>query len=658
MNLLDKMEIDIFDLMKEEARFVGSAFALTYDKLSLLTNDADKRKVNGIPHSSFLLAFYSNNATNDNKEALLLRVLSPIKIPTDNEMVSTMIEYYKEGIDTADQSSELDDFTRFDMSFAGLECRILGTFYRDGKTGNLRFGSDVENFYSPNNYKVYKPTSEVLNKIVNFYDGAEGDTIRIGKVRFSSSMRYQSEEDGVEVRIDPLDLIGKRTALFGMTRTGKSNTVKKIIEETVSVNRKIEQSNEHIVNNLGNKKVGQIIFDINGEYANKNHQDDASIFEKFSDDVVRYSVVRKEGFKVMKINFYRDVLTGFEYVKAHFENLSNNDYMGSFLEIQLCNDEQLELLEKEDSSSYTRISRVVAAYKCVLHKAGFEQKDLTIRFPGRQELNELSGKMINPTGGVSLDDACLWFAGIWENYTDSKNEFFQNYKKNKGKEWADEDLKSVLKVLFRSGEGKKIGSSTISGFKKLEPIRSFHTSTVHTSYENEVLGELRDGKIVIIDLSQGDPMIQKINSERLSKRIFSDSMKMFTNNESERHNFIQFYFEEAHNLFPKQTETDLTNIYNRLAKEGAKLRLGITYATQEVSSISKNILKNTQNWFISHLNNSDETKELRKYYDFCDFTDALVRYSDNSDKGFARIKTFSSSFVVSTQIDKFTDEEK
>ncbi len=144
-------------------------------------------------------------------------------------------------------------------------------------------------------------------------------------------------------------------------------------------------------------------------------------------------------------------------------------------------------------------------------------------------------------------------------------------------------------------------------------------------------------------------------SELICIQIFQSSLNRFIKNEA--NNYVQVYFEEAHNLFPKKESKDLSQIYNRIAKEGAKLDIGLIYATQEVSSISANILKNTQNWFISHLNNVDETYELKKYYDFADFTDSLIKFSASIDKGFVRMKTYSNPFVVPVQIDKFTAKE-
>jgi hypothetical protein len=669
VNLTDKItelaSINLFERNDktgelQTGRFVGRPFHLNYHEAHVLINDSWKRKASGIPQGSFLLAYYENEKTVS--EALLLRVLEPASLPTDRDVVSSMIEYFKDNLRTAGSESQLDSYTRYEFSFSGLKCRTLGTFYRDAN-GRMQFGADVENFYSAHNYSVIKPNDDVLERIANFREGettGKPTDIRVGRVRYSSTRRFQAQEKEVPVYVSPKDFIGTRTALFGMTRTGKSNTAKKVIQATVQINNEapytLGQSgngtpDEHLdpFTDAGVPKhpAGQIIFDINGEYANPNLQDEGTaIFEMYEDRTQRYSVIRKPGFKVMKVNFYRDILSGFELVRSHLIDDTSN-YVQSFYSVDLSKPEDYD----DNGSAKVRHDRRVAAYLCCLHQAGFNAPDgFTVSFKGNKDLNKLvKDEGLDPSGGITLEEAIDWWTTIWDEY--GSHDHFSKYKRKKGREWADEDLKAILAFLTR----KKVpgGSGTVEGYRKLRGIRNLHTRTVGKAFEEEIVEELRDGRIIIVDLSQGDPQIQRLYSERICRRIFQDSMDRFIRNKPS--NFIQFYFEEAHNLFPKKDDKDLSQIYNRLAKEGAKLNLGLIYATQEVSSISANILKNTQNWFISHLNNDDETKELRKYYDFGDFADSLVRFSASNDKGFVRMKTYSNPFVVPVQVDRFPE---
>src|SRR5690606_5476546 len=114
----------------------------------------------------------------------------------------------------------------------------------------------------------------------------------------------------------------------------------------------------------------------------------------------------------------------------------------------------------------------------------------------------------------------------------------------------DEDLKALLVMLTRKKvPGKSAG---VSGYRKLQPIKEYHSPSNTSSFEDEIVGQLRKGQIVIIDLSQGDPNLQATYSERICRRIFTDGMKRFVDNEAA--NYIQLYFEEAHNLFPKKDD--------------------------------------------------------------------------------------------------------
>lgn len=625
--------VDLFADARDPATFVGRPFYFDYSSVKLLVNDAWKQRVGGIPSGAFLVAVY--DASDALPEIVLLRVLGPTPLPTDSDVIAALVDHYKENAPTAAPESHLDSYTRYEFQFSGLECRVLGSFFREA-SARLAFGADVDNFYSANNYSVYKPRGRVLEYIVNFRQGegipgGRGD-VRIGEVRYSSS-RHHLVTDTVPVYVSAVDFLGKRTALFGMTRTGKSNTVKKIIQATAE----LPETGAEVAGRPLHP-VGQLIFDVNGEYANDNQQDEGTaIYQLFGRNVVRYSLLPKDGFRVMKLNFYRDLLEGYGLIRAALAD-DTSAYTKAFLNLSW--DEP----DPSDLSASTRYGRFVACYQCVLFAAGFPAPaGFTVQFEGHKDINSWTG--INPATGVTLEDASQWFTEVWNRY--DTDPFFAVYRSTKGREWANDDLQNLMRFLTRR---PKPGSApNEAGFRKLIPLRDLHTPTVQKTFLDEILECLRAGKIVIVDLSQGDPQIQRTYSDRVCMHVFHQAMACFIGNE--RTNYIQLYFEEAHNLFPKKQDQDLTLIYNRLAKEGAKLNLGLVYATQEVSSISGNVLKNTQNWFVSHLNNQEELREIAKYYDFEDFTESLRRATD---KGFIRMKTYSNAFIVPVQIDRFT----
>jgi DNA helicase HerA-like ATPase len=649
----------------ETGLFVGRPFAIDYDRAYLLISDAWKQKAKGIPQGTFLLAYYENEK--DISEALLLRAIRPAKLPTDSEVISSMVEYYKDNLKTAGTASNLDSFTRYEFSFSGLECRILGTFFKDER-GKTHFGADVENFYSAHNYSVIKPNAEVLATIANFREGdvvGKPTDIRLGRVRYSSTRRFQADGDNVPVYVSPADFLGKRTAMFGMTRTGKSNTVKKIIQSAVQMSEQATGVLSQAVagattgtepftdGGLPTYPVGQIIFDMNGEYANANMQDEGTaIFDLYANRTIRYSTIRKPNFRELKVNFYREVETGFELLRS-YPSIATDDsrFVTNFRSVNL------ELPAPDDRSAYNRAQRRRTVYLCSLLEAGFPAPtSFTVSWAANQEVRDAVNVPVpvNRHGVITTDlaTAVNWWTRLWEIYDEDPTHCFANAKQSSsdGREWADDDLKAMLVMLTR--RSKSGGELNNSGFRVYNPVRDQHTETIQGAFETDILAELRAGRIVIIDLSLGDPLVQQLFSERICRAVFNDSMRRFT--QALPNNFIQFYFEEAHNLFPRKEDKNLSGIYNRLAKEGAKLNIGLIYATQEVSSIGGNILKNTQNWFIAHLNNDDEIREIKKYYDFGDFTDALVRFSASDDKGFVRMKTYSNPFVVPVQIDRFS----
>lgn len=637
MSVISKMEIksDLVDLVQEE-NFVGWIYSINYEKALVISNDEWKHNVRGIPHNSFLIATsfdpnHFNDVAEEDRQVILLRVTGSAKLPQDDEMIKTRIDGFQKAKSTFDDGQEeYDVYTKSRMQFSGIDCRVLGTFFV--RNEDLVLGSDIETFYSSLKLNVYMPKSDALDKIVNYVDpirkkgskaefkslGIKGEVqpFKIGTVRYTSTDRLHRENnsDLVPFMIQPSDFLARRTAVLGMTRTGKSNMIK----QTISVVKDISDSCD--------LPIGQLIYDINGEYANANDQDKGSISNIYQEGCIRYRMTNSPGFRPILNNFYEQLSEGHSIICDVIKEGKSSTAADIVQFLNLSFDEPEEFGDKQ------RWKQKIALYKVLLYKAKFDiSSGYTVKFEANRNVRNIVAPDVDPKNGLTLQQALAWFEALRE-HKDEKDV----------KDWITEECKCLLNLLCQKNDS----GAFITGYRLLSSATKYHTPNRTDDVAKEIYQYLVEGKIVIIDLSVGNATLREKISKKIAAYIFNASMDKFTNDEKPSN--IVIYIEEAHNLIGKGM--DLTDTWPRLAKEGAKYKIALVYATQEVSSVHPNILANTENWFVTHLNSDKEIGELAKFYDFADFKQSLLR---SQDVGFARVKTLSSPFVIPIQIDKF-----
>ncbi len=422
--------------------------------------------------------------------------------------------------------------------------------------------------------------------------------------------------------------------MFGKTRLGKSNVVKLIAQSLIETTS--------VTNN-----VGQLVFDINGEYANDNPQDDSSSLKSgYPERCEVYALTKKQNTdsKPLRLDFYENPESSHKIIATLLKEAGKDTsiYISSFLSVDLPSIESLKELPPDEEK---RAKRKILMYWAILYHAGYpanigKLKGLMGVDP---QFNQGVRCSIYGVGSISqcptvnsLDALAEEFERCAEADRDTK------LKSTSGKDLFDADDRAILGFL-------RPVSLTSAGPKIIQAFRKYHDPNAGDFVE-EIIKLLDNGKTVIIDLGNAPPEVTNYFSVYLSKAIFHNQVDKFSNDKLGNH-YLQLYFEEAHNIFPSR-EQDEVDIYRRIAKEGAKFNIGMVYSTQSPTTINKDLLAQTENFFVAHLSSQDEVNALARVNTaYESLKDDILRART---VGYIRMLTRSHRFVVSMQALKFT----
>ncbi|MEU9876329.1 ATP-binding protein [Streptomyces phaeochromogenes] len=616
---------------------VGGIYRLDYDSAVVLTDDFKKKEAGGVPRGGFLLAVAGDNTDSgfilEDQEVILLRVRGTAPLPNESELIQTRLAVVRDaGASGVGFDDVTDVLTRNELQQSAFDCEVLGTFYteNDARDASIEYGADIDNVVVSARYQVYLPSTEVLSWLASYPEPEDTqDALTIGKVRFAATRRKAliAGTDQAEVRISVSDFVGRKTAVFGMTRTGKSNTIKTLV---TAVHR---YGSEH------KRSIGQLIFDPQGEYANVNKQDHTGL-RLLGDDESTVRIYKVEPSsadsreKPLRINFYdREVLEAAWSLVSEATTPVNTNYGKSFRSSVLSEP------DPNDRSRYSRWAWAAVAFYGLLAKCGFEAESLPQPLMIAAETGPMTDflnahpkvqvqagrpgnyRVISPAAALALTE---WIG-------ERESEF------PKWHDTKDCHFSAIWGVYKYTGVTSAIRS-----------IRAFHGPNSAGDVGLHLWEDMQAGRLSIVDLSSGNDKVAKVMSERVVTHLLNRASERFRADHEPVE--MQIIVEEAHNLFERGGREVTDDPWVRLSKEAAKYRMGLIYATQEVTSVDKRMLSNTSNWLISHLNSDHETRELAHYYDFKVWTPSIIRAED---VGFVRMKTYSGKYIIPVQISKF-----
>ncbi|MFH9804003.1 ATP-binding protein [Streptomyces albidoflavus] len=673
-------ESALVELLTESVK-IGGIYDFGYHEASVLTNDAWLHGAHGVPQHCLLLAYprglddpkEAAEVAPEDREIVLLRVTRETTLPNQADLTRlraedtdrTITSHYRTD---GRESAPADVLTRNLMQQAAFRCRILGTFV-ENEAGDLVFGKDVDAVYAAAGYVVAKPHGSSLQKVVDHVELPMGEredeqggddapnadlpnmreTMVIGSLRYASARkrewaaRTENRSTEIQVKVRPKDFVAHKTAVFGMTRAGKSNTMK-VLAAAV-----------HLYAHKTGVRIGQLIFDPAGEYAYANRQDGTAL-SQLGDNVRIYRLgatakERTRNIRPLSLNFFDvEQIDGCWGLIDALLKGDDRKYIQNFL---ACDPTRSPDQAKAENrmGDYNRLLAVRAMYYAILLLAGLRPpRGWTCDLPTNEKTRALLN--ISSSGPIVRVSA-----GQLRSYAPTIARAAMEAHKPKAdveavKMWvADKSIGGHGDSAIDGMVGMIATSGRANGYKELRALLPYHSPESEADFAPAIYADLARGRMVIVDLSRGSEQVLQTCAERIVNVVVGKASERFRDGKPPR--MMQVFLEEAHRLLDRDKFNRAASDkdpYVRLAKEAAKYKIGMVYATQEVSSVDEMILSNTANWVCAYMNNSSEVKKLSNYYDFADFA-AQILTAD--DRGFVRLRTDSSPYTLPVQIAKF-----
>jgi hypothetical protein len=592
----------------------------------------------------------------------------------------------------------IDKLYKDQSLYLNYRVRILGVCEDDGV--KIKFYSNVRSMPSVLTLSIAIPSSNFMARLFQSAVGKTDDgrmaAFEIGTLKYGTFPEYTEKFYGgkntVPVQFNAANLLRKRTAIFGKSGYGKSNTVKTVIGMMASQF----------------PDCGQLIFDTNGEYALENDQNDG-FMDIFYDAGIRGKTVlytarkiheqKKEkfgsdSFKQLRFDVFENISASLDIVVSNlagatipmylqawvneaqgvenqtelFANVKNKGIVWG-LWFKACKDAGLIPLNEQTSMAQLQVSK---KFLNEMVNLGSEDTEEGLEEETNEEEKSDTFDSLTPEQQKDLLQK-LGILKTKDNKFISKNihtmamygewYYMELKKKEKKKKEGESDNSDGAAASSVKGY-----TELLNYYRRLYQLKAYNIGQLpenerkgakSVSLGDSVWQDLLAKKIVMIDLASVPGNVAKSISEQIAANLLNKSSAMFgdTEQQDKFRNFdVLCFIEEAQNyLSPEQVKSG-SGIYERLAKEGRKFHIGLVYVTQQPSAIDETITSQTENIIAMHMSNGADTGMLNRIKDkFDDLTCKFLK--DEAQQGLAYLYAEPHQpFVLPAQIHRFDKE--